>query len=64
MTIHVIGRTVACRLFVAQFPSEATAQAFAASTSGADAPGCDGLQYPDACYAEQASWEEARPCDS
>ncbi len=31
MTIHVIGRTVACRLFVAQFPSEAAARAFAAT---------------------------------
>ncbi len=86
MTIHVIGRIVACRLFVAQFPTEAAAQAFA-DRADLDLPECDGLQYPcgapathevsemvghdisgapmvitahycDACYEEQASWEE------
>lgn len=29
MTIYVFGRTVACRLFVKQFSTEAAAQAFA-----------------------------------
>ncbi len=49
MTIHVIGRTVACRLFVKLFETEAAAQAFAASTGGVmETPKleCDGLQYP------------------